>query len=73
MMIGVVHISNVEQPNISDIQNLVVSFGKELLKILGRLQQLTKPNHGGQICLPTLQVGASQLHIARCIPSLSLF
>lgn len=64
VVVRVIHVSNIKKPDISDIQNLIVMFIKELLKILSWLEQLTKPNHGWQVGLPTFQVGASKLNIA---------
>lgn len=73
MVIRSVHVPNVEQPHIPHIQDLVVSFTKEALKVLCWFEQLTKPNHSGQIWLPTLQESTSQLNIASAVSPLRLY
>ena len=59
VVVRVAHVSNVDQPNVSHIKDLVSGVREELLEIRGRLNQVTKPDHGGQIMLPSLKIGTS--------------
>ena len=73
MMIGVSKVSVINEPNISDIENLVVSLGEESFKVLRLFNQITEPNHGWKICLSSLQEFSSQLDFIVILSMESLY
>jgi hypothetical protein len=72
MMVGTALVSVVEQPDISNIGDLVVRVLKEWLEILCRLNKLWKPNKRGQVSLSSLNVGAGELDLVGMCDSGSL-
>ena len=61
-MIRVAHISVVQKPHVSEVLDLVVLSVEELLEVLAGLHQVGEPDHRRQVCMSSLQEGASQLH-----------
>ena len=63
VMVRESHVSDVQEPDVTHVQNLVVSSLEEFLKVFRRLEQLTEPNHGWQVILSSLEESASELDI----------
>lgn len=61
-MIGVAHVSVVDHPDVSVVEDLVVGPQEELSEVLTGLQQVRQPNEGGQVTCSALQEFTSQLH-----------
>lgn len=62
VVIGITHVSVVEKPHISNVQNLALLHFKELLEVFRWLDKVTEPNHGWEIWFFALQKGTSELH-----------
>ena len=56
-------IADVQEPNVSYVQNLVVRSVEEFCKVFCRLKQLTEPNHCWQVWLSSLEILSSQLDV----------
>ena len=63
VMIGVTEVSVVEQPDIADVEHLVVGAGEELSEVLGWLEEISEPDHGGQVGTSALEEVPSQLNL----------
>ena len=62
VVIRVAHISVVQKPHVSVVLDFVVLSVEKLLEILTGLDQVGEPDHCGQVCMSSLQEGASQSH-----------
>ena len=49
VMIGVTKVSVVEEPDIADVEDFVVGACEELSEVLGGLEEISEPDHGGQV------------------------
>ena len=56
------HVSDVEQPHISDIKNFGVLLGEEILEVFSWLDQITEPQHSRQIWSLALEELTSDLY-----------
>lgn len=63
MVIGVAEVAVVQEPDVADVEDLVVGAVEEGGEVLARLQQVRQPNHRRQVCLATLQESASELDL----------
>jgi hypothetical protein len=63
MMIRVSHVSVVEEPDVPDVEDLVVRASEELLEVFSRLKQVREPDKCGKVTLSTLNELASQLNL----------
>ena len=63
VMVWVTKISVVEEPDIADVEDLVVWAIKELGKILGWLKEISQPDHGWKITVSSLKELTSQLNL----------
>ena len=62
VVVGVTEVSIVEEPNVSDIDDLVVWASEELSEVLAGLEQVSQPDHSGKVTVSALQELSSQLH-----------
>ena len=62
-MVRATLISVVQQPDISNVGDLVTRILKEWLEILCRLSKLWQPNKRGQVSLSSLDVVAGELDL----------
>ena len=63
VMIGVTEVSVVEQPDIAHVEHFVVGAGEELSEVLGGLEEISEPDHGGQIRASALEEVTPQLNL----------
>jgi hypothetical protein len=63
VMIGVTEVSVVEQPDIAHVEHFVVGACEELSEVLGGLEEISEPDHGGQICASALEEVPPQLNL----------
>jgi len=62
VMVGVTHVSVVNEPHISNIEDLAIFLLEELLEVFRWLNEVTEPNHGWEIGLLSLQESTSKLN-----------
>ena len=63
MVIGVAEVSVVEEPNVTDVEDLVVRASKELSEVLTGLEQISQPYHSRQVTVSSLEEMTSQPHL----------
>ena len=63
MVIGVAEVSVVEEPHVTDVEDLVVRASEELSEVLTGLEQISQPYHGRQVTVSSLEEMTSQLHL----------
>jgi len=66
-MIGVSEISIVEEPDIADVEDLIVGAVEEFSEVLAGFQEISQPDHRGQVTVSSLQEVTSQLHLLRLL------
>ena len=62
-MVRVTKVSVVKEPDVADVEDLVVWAGEELSKVLGGLEEISQPDHGRKIAASSLEEVTSQLHL----------
>ena len=63
MVIRVSKVSVVEEPDVADIEDLVVGASEEFSEVLTWLEEVSKPDHGWQVTVSSLEELASELHL----------
>ena len=72
-MVRVAHITDVKEPNVTDIEDLVVWSSEELFEVLGRLYEVSEPDHSGHIGLSAGKMNTSKLDISSVLLELCLY
>ena len=62
-MVGVTEVTVIEEPDIANVEDLVVGASEELGKVLAGLEQIRQPDHGWQVSLSSLEEMTSQFHL----------
>lgn len=65
VVIRVSHVSIVEQPNVSGVQDLVVWVGEEWSEVFNWLDKVTEPDHSREIWLSSLEESSSEFDMFR--------
>jgi hypothetical protein len=63
VVVRVTKVSVVKEPDVADVEDLVVWAGEELSKVLGGLEEISQPDHGRKIAASSLEEVTSQLHL----------
>ena len=63
VMIGVTEVSVVEEPDVADVEDFVVGACEELSEVLGGLEEISEPDHGGQVGASALEEVTPQLNL----------
>ena len=63
MVIRVSEVSVVEEPDVADIEDLVVWASEEFSEVLTGLEEISEPDHGGQVTVSSLEELPSQLNL----------
>lgn len=63
MVVRVTKVSVVKEPDVADVEDLVVWAGEELSKVLGGLEEISQPDHGRKIAASSLEEVTSQLNL----------
>ena len=63
MVIRVSEVSVVEEPDVADIEDLVIRASEEFSEVLTGLEEISQPDHGRQVSVSSLEELASQLHL----------
>jgi hypothetical protein len=66
-MVGVTEISIVEEPDIADVEDLIVGAVEEFSEVLAGFEEISQPDHRGQVTVSSLQEVTSQLHLLRLL------
>ena len=66
-MVGVSEISIVEEPDIADVEDLIVGAVEELSEVLAGFEEISQPDHRGQVTVSSLEEVTSQLHLLRLL------
>jgi len=72
VVVGVAHVSNVQKPYVSHIEDLIVRVGEELFEVGCWLNEVTKPDHSWQIMSSTLKESTSELDLLVLVSESSL-
>ena len=63
MVIRVSEVSVVEEPDVADIEDLVVWASEEFSEVLTGLEEISEPDHGRQVTVSSLEELPSQLNL----------
>lgn len=66
-MVGVSEISIVEEPDIADVEDLIVGAVEEFSEVLAGFEEISQPDHRGQVTVSSLEEVTSQLHLLRLL------
>lgn len=66
-MVGVSEVSIVEEPDIADVEDLIVGAVEEFSEVLAGLEEISQPDHRGQVTISSLEEVTSQLHLLRLL------
>ena len=61
MVVRVAHVSVVKKPDVPVLKDLMLGVAEEVLKVFNGFDEITKPNHSGQVASPSLKESSSQL------------
>jgi hypothetical protein len=63
VVVGVAKVAVIEEPDVADIEDLVIGASEELCEVLAGLEKIRQPNHGWQVTLSSLKEVSSQLDL----------
>jgi hypothetical protein len=62
VVVRISHVSVIEHPNISHIEDFAIFLSKEFLEVFSWLNEITEPKHGWEIVSLSLQELTSKLN-----------
>jgi len=63
VVVGVTHVSNVEQPDVSHTKDLIVRVVEEGFKVGSGLDQIAEPDKSRQVVSPSLEESSTELYL----------
>ena len=63
VVIRITEVTIIQEPDVANIEDLVVGAIEERLKVLCGLQEIWEPDHGWEVSLSSLEESTSQLHL----------